>query len=184
MRRNRARETARSELDRNGARAAGFDHEKIMIACVWAPRIELQALLRAEPELRGQPVAIVGQSGRIEQTTPQATQVGVSCGMKPAQAHSICPFCEVRTPAREIVRAAQAALIDLAHGFSPHVEPADIGWVYFDADGLTRLFETRTELSRAIYAAAARIGLEVRIGFGAGKFAARLRARHGDDIAW
>ena len=155
-----------------------------MIACVWAPRMELQALLRAEPELRGQPVAIAGASGRIEQTTPEATTVGVLCGMKPAQAQSVCPFCEVRTPAREIVRAAEAALIDLAHGFSPHVEPADVGWVYFDAGGLSRLFETRGDLSHAIYAAAARIGLEVRVGFGAGKFAARLRARHGDDVAW
>jgi protein ImuB len=155
-----------------------------MIACVWAPRIELQALLRAEPELRGQPVAIVGASGRVEQTTPEATVVGVTCGMKPAHAQSVCPFCEVRTPAREIVRAAESALIDLAHGFSPYVEPAAPGWVYFDASGLSRLFETRDELGRAMFAAAARVALEVRVGFGAGKFAARLRARHGDDVAW
>jgi protein ImuB len=155
-----------------------------MIACVWAPRIELQALLRAEPELHGRPAAIIGASGRISETTPEATQVGVTCGMKPAQAQSVCPFCEVRTPAREIVRAAQAALIDLAHGFSPYVEPTASEWVYFDASGLARLFESRADLSRAIFAAAARVALEVRVGFGAGKFAARLRARYGQDVAW
>jgi protein ImuB len=87
----------------------------------------------------------------------------------------------VRTPAREVVDAARAALVDLAHGVSPYVEPAagSIEWVYFDAGGLSQLYASREALEQAIHAAAARVSLGVRVGFGAGKLAARLRARHG-----
>src|SRR5579885_729676 len=115
-----------------------------MIACVWTPELPLQALLRVEPELRGQAVAVVGDSGRVEFLTEEAARTGVARGMKPAQAEAVCPFAAVRTPARELLRGAEAALADLAYGFSPHVEPAG-AWIYFDADGLGRLYETPAE---------------------------------------
>ncbi|HJZ86186.1 MAG TPA: DNA polymerase Y family protein [Polyangia bacterium] len=147
-----------------------------MIACLWAPSLPLQALLRAEPELRGQAVAILEQ-GQVTAMTFAAARQEVRPGMTATAALAVCPHLTLRTPAREIVRAAAAALADVAYGFSPHVEAAEPGWIYFDASGLGRLHETAQDLQKAVLAAAQRVGLSVRVGIGSGKFAAKLRAR-------
>jgi protein ImuB len=98
--------------------------------------------------------------------------------MTPAEAQAIAPNVELRRPAREIVRAAQAALHDVALAFSPYTEAVD-EWAYFDASGLGQLYPSDADIHKAVAARAQRVGLTVRTGAGNGKFAARLRARHG-----
>jgi protein ImuB len=149
------------------------------ICCLIAPALELQALLRAEPELRGQPVAIL-DGVRIGDCSPEAQRQAVRRGMTAAQAQAVCPSVELRPAATELLRGAQDALVDVAYSFSPYVEAAGPGCVYFDAGGLARLLPTATDLMREAAAAGQRVGLTLRIGLGAGKFAARLRACHGE----
>jgi protein ImuB len=99
-------------------------------AVLWAPDFALQAVLRPEPELRLQPVALIteqGPRGRVFQATFSALQEGVLAGMAPSQAQARCPrlLFKTRSPAAE--DCAKAAMLECALGVSPWVEDTGAG---------------------------------------------------------
>jgi protein ImuB len=156
------------------------------LACLLLPDFILAALFRAEPDLRGQPVAVVRQSGAralVAAVSPEAAGRGIAAGMSAAQARGIDDGLAVRLLGDDGRRAAQAALCDVAESFSPRIEDAGDGVVYLDAGGLGALFPTESAAANAMARRAERLGLEAHVGLAATKVAAHLAARDGGGVA-
>jgi len=156
------------------------------IACLHVPDFPLAAVLRVQPDLRGEPVVVVdgeGTRAHIVCVSAAAARHGVCAGFSVAQARAVYAdlvACEVST---EVQRSAQAALCDAAESFSPRVEDAGNGLAYLDLDGLGSLFETESKLANALAQRAAQLGLEAQIGVAGSKVAAHLAARDGGGVA-
>jgi protein ImuB len=118
------------------------------LACLFVPDFPLAALLRAEPDLRGEPVVVAdapGPRARLLAVSAAAARHGVTIGLSVAQAAAIDAGLVVRPVSPDILRAAQSALCDAAESFSPRVEDSGNGIAYLDIDGLATLFDGRYE---------------------------------------
>ncbi len=150
------------------------------IACVYAPQIALQAVLRRDPELRDSPLALAdgtGERARITAITRAAFRQGVRRGMLVCQARAAGAGGDRLKvlPASTADRAStEAALADLGYGFAPRVQ-AENERVFFDCSDIQRLYpQGEQAMAQAIAARAARIGLAVRVAIAANKGVARL----------
>jgi protein ImuB len=163
------------------------------IACIVVPLFPLAARLRSEPGLAGAAVAVFegnGNAARVVAATRPARRAGIQPGQTLPQARALLPDLLARGRDRESERAAQEALTEVADGFSPRVESADEGVVYFDAvgipmpppavaphpDSLPASGEREKRLGQAVIAAVEKAGLPVRFGIAASKLAARVAA--------
>jgi len=118
------------------------------LACLFVPDFPLAALLRSEPDLRGEPVVVAdapGPRARLLAVSAAAARHGVTIGLSVAQAAAIDAGLVVRPVSPDILRAAQSALCDAAESFSPRVEDSGNGIAYLDIDGLATLFDGRYE---------------------------------------
>src|SRR5688500_1339616 len=149
------------------------------IACIVVPLFPLAARLRSEPGLAGAAVAVFegnGNAARVVAATRPARRAGIQAGQTLPQARALLPDLLARGRDRESERAAQEALTEVADGFSPRVESADEGVVYFDAAGipmpppadaphpdpLPASGEREKRLGRAVIAAVEKAGLPAR----------------------
>lgn len=153
------------------------------IACLLAPLFPLAARLRVEPELRGEPVAVVdgeGTAAVLVAASRAARRAGVRAGQTPAQARALLPGLLLRRRDAAAEAAARQALLEAADALSPRVEDAAPGLAYLDVDGLERQFpgaDGEADLARALIHRAGRLGLPAaRAGVAGGKRAARLAA--------
>ena len=170
------------------------------IACVFVPQLALQAVLRRTPDARGGPVAVleVGGSGdtgpsngsgkarakraRVTEVSTEARREGVRAGMTGAQASAVCAGLRLLTVTAADREAASAALADVGFAFAPRIERGGNGIVFerifFDIEDLARLYPAgETAIAQAVQAAAARVGLGVRVAIAASKGLARLATR-------
>ncbi|MGH7839262.1 MAG: DNA polymerase Y family protein, partial [Candidatus Binataceae bacterium] len=118
----------------------------------------LAAIVRANPELRDQPLALTrmpaprraasGARGsavhyhphsELCDVSPVAQAAGVRVGMTVAQARALMPQLRVTHPSAAAERAAVAALADAAESISPVVEEGAPGCVWLDLTGLQLL---------------------------------------------
>src|ERR1700693_4283646 len=103
-------------------------------ACIFVPDFPVEALLRAEPELRSQSLAVLEGKAPLQKVfavNENARRVGVSPGM------SKLPFearAEVVLRGRSLPQevAAHAALLDCAQSFSPRLEAAGCDTIILD----------------------------------------------------
>ena len=170
------------------------------IACIVVPLFPLAARLRSEPDLAGAAVAVFegnGNAARVVAATRPARRAGIQAGHTLPQARALLPDLLARARDYESERAAQEALAEVADGFSPRVESADEGVVYFDAAGIPMPSpsvapqpspsvaphpdplpggEREKALGRAVIAAVEKAGLPARFGIAASKLAARVAA--------
>ena len=112
------------------------------LACLFAPRLALQAVLRRTPEARDQPAALAtGHHGRakITDVTTAAWRAGVRPGMTSAQAAAACPELRLLTASAADVEAAQAALADLGYAFAARVQHEG-DRVFFAVDDLGQIY--------------------------------------------
>lgn len=96
-----------------------------MFATIYLPDFYLQAALRHQPELPGQPVALIGDQDKkavIIQLNAAAKDAGVRLGMSPSQglARTLALVIKVRSAAQE--KILQDILLHLAGTLSPYVE--------------------------------------------------------------
>lgn len=153
--------------------------------CLHVPAFPLAALLRAEPDLHGVALAVAdapGPRARVLAASSEAERSGVVSGLTVAQAQARLSGLEVRVTSADLLRAAQAALCDVAESFSPRVEDSGEGLVYLDASGLQSLFAREGDLAQAAARRAETIGLPAQVGVGGSKVAARLAARDGGGV--
>jgi protein ImuB len=169
-----------------------------MFAAIFVPDFPVQAIVRAEPELRERAVAIVGGVPpllHVVACNERARKAGVELGMTPLEAegrfasHVSAAVCGTtakdgggwqirrRSPAQEA--AAHAALFDCACTFSPRVEDniATRDTVVLDLQGLDRLFGSPVQIARELARHAAELGLETHVAVAANIEAALYAAR-------
>ena len=96
-----------------------------MFATIYLPDFYLQAAMRHQPELNGQPVALLDDQEKkavITQLNGTAEELGVRRGMTPSQglARSLALVIKVRNHGQE--KLLQEILLHLAGTLSPYVE--------------------------------------------------------------
>lgn len=155
------------------------------VACFYVPDFPLAALLRARPELQGDALAVVSGAGphaRVIAVSSAAEGQGVVLGLTVAQARSRYARLAIYPCSGDGIQAARAALCDAAESFSPRVEDAADGVVYFDASGLGALFPDEGKLAHAAARRAESLGLPAQVGIAGSKAAAYLAARQGGGV--
>jgi nucleotidyltransferase/DNA polymerase involved in DNA repair len=96
-----------------------------MFATIYLPDFSLQAAMRHQPELVGQPVALIGDQDKkavIVQLNATAAESGVRLGMTPSQglARTLALVIKVRSSVQE--KILQNILLHLAGTLAPYVE--------------------------------------------------------------
>ncbi len=155
------------------------------LACLLVVDFPLAALLRAEPDLRGRPVATVERDDPRAPLTAISTEargLGLRVGLSFAEARTISDRLVVRRPSAELLRSANEAQIDVAGSFSPRVESAACGLVFLEIEGLRSLFGTESHLAASLAARLRRVGLEGRVGIASSKTVAWLAARASEGV--
>ena len=155
------------------------------LACLFVPDFPLAAWLRAQPDLRGRPVAVTAGEGpraRVVAVSAAAAARGVSVGLSAAQGVALGADLVLRPVSVDAERAAQAALCDAAASFSPRVEDAGGGITYLGTEGLEALFASESQLASALAQRATCLGLDAQVGVAGSKVAAYLAARDGGGV--
>ncbi|HVN87788.1 MAG TPA: hypothetical protein VMW17_23365 [Candidatus Binatia bacterium] len=155
------------------------------IACLAVSNFPLTVVLRAEPELRGEPVAVAdGPSARaaIIAVAETAGRRGITPGLTATQAQAVSTAIVLRSLSPQSVRIAHAALCDVAYSFSPRVESGEDGVVYLDVGGSGAMFDSEGQLAHTLARRAERVGLPAHVGVAGSKIAARLAAQQGGGV--
>ncbi len=150
-----------------------------MFACIFIPNFSVVAVLRAEPGLRSQAVAIFEGKPPLEKiwaVSESAEGMGITPGMTKAQAE-LCPELTLRPRSTVLESLAHAVLLDCAQSFSPCVEDAAMDTAIVDLAGLKSLFGTLPEIVRAIFNRALQLGLDANVAVAANPDSVVLAAR-------
>src|SRR6186713_1022465 len=118
-------------------------------ACVDLPDFPLQLLLRAHPDWRRTPVAVVADDrpqAEVLWASTSARARGVLPGLRFAAALSLAPGLHAAPVLSERVTAEVAAVAERLRAFTPEVEPSREvpGVFWLDASGLSRLWPSLT----------------------------------------
>jgi len=148
-------------------------------ACIFVPDFPVEAVLRAEPELRAQPVAVLEGKPPLQKVlgvNDRARQLGIEPGMTKIQVE---PCTQLTLRPRSSLRetAAHAALLDCAQSFSPRVEDTAPDTTLLDLAGLESLFGPPAHIARDLARRASDLGLEAHVAVAANPDTARLAAR-------
>src|ERR1700683_83294 len=148
-------------------------------ACIFVPNFPVPAVLRAEPELRAQAVAIFEGKPPLEKVfavNESADRVGIAPGMTKAQAE-LCSELTLRPRSRLQETSAHAALLDCEQSFSPCVEDAAPDTAFIDLEGMESLFGSLPEIAHAMSHRIISLGLEANVAVASNPDAALLAAR-------
>ncbi len=149
-------------------------------AAIFIPDFPVAAVLRTEPELCGQAIAVV--EGVPPQLTVAAANAkaradGVAAGMTELEAQAHSPSLILRRRSTGLELAAQAALAELAQTVSPRIEITASDTALLDLAGLDRLLGPPAKLANHLVQRVAALGLEANIGVAANPDAALHAAR-------
>jgi protein ImuB len=148
-------------------------------ACIFVPDFPVEALLRAEPELRAQGVAVLQGKPPLQKVfavNESARRAGVEFGMTKLQVEA-CDGLTLRARSPSQEQSAHAALLDCAQSFSPRVEDTACDTIVLDVAGLEKLFGPVSKLARDIAQRASDLGLEANVAIAANPNTAVLAAR-------
>ena len=101
-----------------------------MFATIYLPNFYLQAAIRHQPELRGQPVALLEEQEKkpvIIQLNEAAKQAGIRNGMTPSQALARYLQVTIKARGRMQEKSIQEMLLHYAFTLSPFVEATKPG---------------------------------------------------------
>jgi protein ImuB len=153
-------------------------------ACIYVPNFPVAAALRAEPELRLRPVAILEGKPPLEiilAVNDQASRLDIAPGMTKSQAE-LCPKLVLRPNSPLQNSAAHAALLDCAQSFSPCVEDAASDTALLDLVGMESLLGPLPEIARALHDRATALGLDANVAVASNPDTAVLAARGLGDL--
>ncbi len=156
-------------------------------ACIYISGFLVQAIARAEPELRGDRVALALLSGKaplwsVVAANAAAQRMGVQLGMTKAQVAEFVGV-EVRHRSEAQEKATHAAVLDVAWSISPRVEDAAPDTIVLDLEGLASLFGSEEEIARVLMERVTRVGVNPNIAIASNIEAAILAARGFSGIA-
>jgi protein ImuB len=148
-------------------------------ACIFVPDFPVEALLRTEPGLRAQPLAVLEGKPPLQKVfavNENARRSGITPGMTKLQIEA-CTGLAFRTRSVLQEAAAHAALLDCAQSFSPRVEDAAPGTIVLDLLGMKLLFGTLPKIARDLARRALDLGLTANVAVAANPDTAVLAAR-------
>src|SRR5438046_8455437 len=149
------------------------------IACVYVPDFPVAVVIRANPQISDQAVAVLEGKPpltKIIATNQSAREKGIAPGMTLLQAEA-CPEIELRWRSAAQEAAAHAALLDCAHAISPVVDGAAADTVFIDLGGLEHLFGSPQKIARQLASACSQVGLEAQVAVAQNPDAALHAAR-------
>ena len=147
-------------------------------ACIFVPDFPVQAILRAEPELRSQAVAVLEGKlplQKILAVTEEAQNAGVLPGMTKLQVEGSAEIV-LRDRSEFQESAAHQALLDCAQFFSPRIEDFAVDTILLDLSGLKKLFGPLPRIAREISHRASGMGLHANVAVASTLDAALLAA--------
>jgi protein ImuB len=162
----------------NGQRPTAND-SFMAFACIFVPDFPVEAIVRADPELRDHPVAVLEGKPPLEKVVSvneEARHEGVHSGMTKLQAE-LCESVTLRDRSELQESAAHRALLDCALSFSPQVEDVAPDAVLLDLSGLEKLFGTVPKIAWKISQCASAMGLQTNVAVAGTLEAAILAAR-------
>jgi protein ImuB len=148
-------------------------------ACIFVPDFPVEALVRAEPELRTQSLVVLEGKAPLQKVfavNENARRAGISSGMSKLQIEA-CTGLMLRARSLLQEAAAHAALRDCAQSFSPRVEDLDCDTILLDLAGLRPLFGPLPKIARALARRASDLGLEASVAVASNPDTALLAAR-------
>src|SRR5256885_2356729 len=148
-------------------------------ACIFVPDFPVQALLRVEPDLRSQAVAVLEGKAPLEKVfavSEQARYAGVEMGMTKLQVEA-CPELVLRTRSPLQENSAHAALLDCAQLFSPCIEDAGCDTIVLDLAGMESLFGPLPKIAHDIARRASDFGFEANVAVATNPDAAVIAVR-------
>jgi protein ImuB len=148
-------------------------------ACIFVPDFPVEAILRVEPELRSQAVAVLEGKPPLQKvfaTNENARQIGIEPGMTKIQVEPWNDLVlRLRSPLQET--SAHAALLDCAQSFSPRIEDTAPDTILLDLSGLESLFGSLPKIARDIARRTSDLGLEANVATASNPDTARFAAR-------
>jgi protein ImuB len=151
----------------------------VPFACIFVPDFPVEALLRAEPELRSQPLAVLEGKAPLQKVfavNENARRAGVNPGMTKLQVEAGAGLV-LRSRSLPREASAHATLLDCAQSFSPRVEAARCDTIVLDLAGLQPLFGPLPRIARALACRAFDFGLEISVAVAGNPDTAALAAR-------
>ena len=148
-------------------------------ASIYVPGVSVQAVVRAEPALRGCAIALVDGTPPLRNVVAAneaARQAGVTLGMAHTQAQQFSGV-EIRQRSRGQEESAHTALLDLAWSVSPRIENTAPDTVTLDLAGLHSLFGSEEEIAQQLTEGASRFGLMAQVAMASNPDAAIHAAR-------
>jgi protein ImuB len=147
-------------------------------ACIFVPNFSVAAILRAEPELRSQALAVLEGKAPLQKVfavNEKARQEGIVPGMTKIQIEA-CPNLALRDRLSQET-SAHVALLECAQAFSPRVEDAGADTFVLDLSGLQLLFGPLPKIARDLMQRTIELGLESNVAVAANLDTAMIAAR-------
>ncbi len=162
------------------------------MACVDLPALPLQILLRAHPDWRGHPAAVVDRDkpqGVIQWVNERARAFRILPGMRYAAGLALAHELRAGVVTEAMIRSEVGRVTRRLTRHSPQIEPSDrepnIFWL--NASGLGRLYPSLEEWANGIQIDLRRVGFRsvVAVGFSKyGTYAAAVSRRNGRNIVF
>src|ERR1700757_2865570 len=148
-------------------------------ACIFVPDFPAEAILRAEPALRSQAIAVLEGKPPLQKVfaiNEKARRIGIEPGMTKIQVE---PWTDRTLRPQSLLQetAAHAALLDCAQSCSPRVEDTAADTVILDLSGLESLFGSLPQIARDIALRTSDLGLKANVAAGFHPGTARFAAR-------
>lgn len=148
-------------------------------ACIFVPDFPVEALLRLEPDLRSQALAVLEGKPPLQKVfalNEVARAAGIAIGMTKVQLEA-CSDVVLRVRSLLQEETAHAALLDCAQSFSPRVEETAPNTVLIDLCGMESIFGPLPRIAREIARRTADLGIEANVAIAANPETAALAAR-------
>jgi nucleotidyltransferase/DNA polymerase involved in DNA repair len=143
------------------------------IACVHVPRFAVEVERQRRPDLAAR-LILVGEAVVFDCSLGAETS-GVRRGMRMSEAIGLCHQADVLPPDLPHYQQWFDEVLDFLDGYSPQVEPGDLGTAHLSLDGLS--VEPQPFAEELISSLHRRSGFMASVGVTGGKFPARVAAQ-------
>lgn len=148
----------------------------------WIMHVDMDAFFASveqldNPDLRGKPVIVGGQScrGVVSTCSYEARCYGVHSAMSMAEARKLCPHGEYVPVRMRRYQEVSKKIMSIFHDFTPLVEQLSIDEAFLDVSGMEKLYHNTEEIGWLIKKRiAAETGLTASVGLAPNKFLAKM----------